>query len=290
MQYTGKPLTGIVWMLLHCLNFAVMSIMVRVCTDEGLPIFEIFFISTVIAFLGMLGWAIYKKGAHLSIKTPGLYVIRTLLGILSMLVWFYVLKIMPLTEATAISYTSPLFSVMLAILFLHERTDMYRIIALIAGFFGVIIIVRPGIAVIQLGALLAILTSALWAIVDMITKIQTHYEKLSSETFYITLFMSLASLPLALLDWRMPTLIQWGSLILLGTVFLINFFAYFQALRFADLSLILPFDFIRLLFTMLLAYILFGEVMNIWSGVGAIIILSSAVYLAHRESQTNRSI
>lgn len=62
-----------------------------------------------------------------------------------------------------------------------------------------------------------------------------------------------------------------------------NFFAIFQAYRFADLTLLLPFDFSRLVFTLLLAYILFSEVMDIWSGMGAVVILSSAVYLAYRE-------
>lgn len=279
-----KKIIGIFWMVLHCLNFAIMSVMVRLCSQEGLPVFEIFFLSTLIAFFCMLAWAIYTKGKQLSINTPWLYAVRVILGMIGMILWFYVLKIIPLTEATAISYTSPLFSAFAAILLLHERTDKYRIMALIMGFIGVILVIRPGYAVIEMGALLAILVSAIWAIVDIVTKMQTRSETLSTQTFYITLFISLLSLPLAISIWQPPTTQQWVSLIILGGVFLFNFFAIFQAYRYADLTLLLPIDFSRLLFTLLFAYMLFNEVMDIWSGVGAIIILSSAIYIAQRES------
>ncbi|MBA2655311.1 MAG: hypothetical protein H0U71_09660 [Gammaproteobacteria bacterium] len=76
-------------------------------------------------------------------------------------------------------------------------------------------------------------------------------------------------------------------MVILGLVFLFNFFAIFQAYRFADLTLLLPFDFSRLLATLLLAYIFFGEIMDIWSGVGAVIILSSGIYIVHREAKTH---
>lgn len=269
---------------MHCINFSIMSIMVRLCSEEGLPLFEIFFVSTFVAFFGMLMWAIYTKGTQLQIKTPWLYAIRILLGTAGMILWFYVLKIMPLTEATAISYIAPLFSAMAAILFLHERVDKYRTIALIFGFIGVIIIIRPGIEVVKIGALLAIVVSAIWAIIDIVTKMQTRSEKLSTQTFYITLFISLLSFPLAVPVWQAPTMQQWVSLMILGLIFLFNFFAIFQAYRYADLTLLLPFDFSRLLFTLLFAYLLFGEVMDIWSGVGAIVILSSAVIVTRQEA------
>lgn len=282
-----KQITGIIWMMLHCLNFSVMSIMVRLCSSEGLPIIEIYFISTLFAFSGMLGWMIFSNERKLTLQFPLLYTIRVLFGALGMILWFYVLKWIPLTEATAISYLSPLFSAVAAILFLHERSDKQRFVALIVGFIGILIILRPGVEIVSIGALLAILVAVLWAIIDIATKIQSCNEKMSTQVFYITLFITIISLPLAISVWRTPTGDQWLSLALLGFVVLFNYFAIYQAYKFADLTLLLPFDFTRLLFTFILAYILFGEVMDIWSAVGAVIILSSAIYLAYSESKHN---
>ncbi len=278
---------GILWMLFHCLNLAVLSIMVRFCTDEGLPVFEIFFLSTFISFLSMLCWAIYTKGKYLKVRTPSLYVFRALLGTAGMILWFYTLKMIPLTEATAINYTSPLFGA-IAGMFIFERWDWHRVIGLVVGFLGVMVVIRPGIEMLKWGAVLGILASLLWAIVDILTKRQTRIELLTTDTFYITLFMMLLSLPMGVAVWLPPTFDQWISILILGGVFFINFFAIFQAYRLADLSLLLPVDFSRLLFTLVLAYFFFGEVMDIWSGIGGLIVLASSVYIAHSEATANK--
>ncbi len=179
-----------------------MSVMVRLCTEGGLPVFEIFFLSTLASFFCMLGWAIYTKGKWLRIKTAWLYIFRALLGTLALILWFYTLKMIPLTEATAINYTWPLFAAIAAVFILHEPLDLRRIVALIVGFLGVVIIIRPGLEIVKLGVVVGILASALGAVVDIITKIQTRVELLSTQTFYISLFMSIASMPMAALSWQ----------------------------------------------------------------------------------------
>lgn len=288
MKYiASKKRLGIFWMLLHCTNLSIMSIMVRICSEEGLPIIEIFFISTLISFFCMVIWAIYTKGKELHINKPVLYILRAVLSIVGMSLWFYVLKVIPLTEATALNYTTPLFAVIAAILFLSERAGWYRILGIIVGFIGVLIIIRQGIEIVKLGSLLGILAAALWAIVDIITKIQTNTEKLATQTFYITLLMALLTLPMMIPVWQLPSMGQWLSLGILGMVFLLNFFAIFKAYQLADLTLLLPFDFSRLLLTVVFAYLLFGEIIDIWSGIGAIVILSSAVYIVYHEAQIN---
>lgn len=281
----SQKLKGILWMLFHCLNLSILSVMVRFCTEEGLPIFEIFFLSTLISFLCMLVWAIYTRGRSLRVRRPTFYLYRALLSTAAMILWFFTLKLIPLTEATAISFTSPLFGAITGMV-LFERLNWRRLIAIVVGFLGVMIIIRPGIEIVQWGAVLGILASLLWAMVDILTKVQTRSELLTTDTFYITFAMALLSFPMGITVWLTPSLDQWLSIVILGATFWINFFAIFQAYRFADLSLLLPIDFSRLLLTLVLAYFFFGEVMDVWTGVGGLSILSSAVYFAHEEAKS----
>ena len=283
MQQTSSTMKGILWMLLHCSNLAILSIMVRLCTNEGFQIFELFFLSSLFSFLCMLIWAFFTKRSQLQIKKINLYLFRVIFGMLSLITWFYALKVIPITEATAISYLAPFFTGIAAILFLGEHLNFKRTLALIAGFLGALLILRPGIEIIKLGALMAILSALLSSVTEILIKLQTRSESLSTQTFYVTLLMTVLSLPLAIWVWKTPTLAQLGMISFLGVTFLVNFFAVFLAYRNADLTTILPLDFTRLVFTLILAYWLFGETMDIWTGIGGIVILSSAVYIAHRE-------
>ncbi len=283
----SKQFIGILWMLLHCLNFAIMSIMVRVCANEVFQIFELFFLSSLFSFLCMLMWAFFTRGNQLKLKNINLYAFRISFGMLSLVIWFYVLKLIPITEATTISYLSPLFASFAAILFLGEHLNSKRGAALITGFLGILIILRPGIEIVALGSFLAILSALFSAASDIFIKIQTRNERLSTQTFYVTLFMTLLSLPLAALAWKTPTIIQLLMISLLGVTFLVNFFSVFLAYQNADLTILLPLDFTRLVFTIILAYWLFNEKLDLWAGIGAVIILSSAVYMAHQLTQKN---
>lgn len=282
-----STLVGIFWMLLHCLNLAIMSIMVRLCTNEGFQIFELFFLSSLFSFLCMLIWAFFVRERQLKIKAPRMYVLRVMFSVLSLVTWFYVLKLIPITEATAISYLAPLFTGIAAVLFLGERFNSKRCLALVMSFFGILLILRPGIEIVALGSILAIVSAVFSSASEIFTKIQTRIERLATQTFYETLWMTLLSLPFAMFVWKTPTITQIMMIGLLGLTFLVNFFAIFLAYRNADLTIILPLDFTRLIFTLILAYWLFRERLDVWTGIGAIIILSSAVYMARQATQTN---
>ncbi|MHB1947897.1 MAG: DMT family transporter [Gammaproteobacteria bacterium] len=290
MNYLSDQLKGILWMLVHCLNFSVMSVMVRLCSNEGLPIFEIFFVSNLIAFIAMVIWVLFTKDWNLSVKTPSLYISRAIVSILNLLLWFYALKMIPLGEATAISYSTPLFSTIAAIFFLHENSNHRRTWVLLIGFLGVLIIIRPGMEIIKLGILLALASSVFSSFGDIFIKIQTRTERLMVQTFYITFLMALLSFPLAIFVWKEISIDHLIPLLILGFTFLFNFFAIFKAYRYADLTVILPFDFSRLLFTLVLAYFVFNEKIDFWTIIGSAIILSCSVYLARCEYQQKKII
>lgn len=171
----------------------------------------------------------------------------------------------PLTEATALSYTSPLFVAIGAVVFLQEKIDWKRGVALFIGFIGVLVILRPGMTGISTGSLLAIIVSIIWAFNNLVIKVQAHHENLAAQTFYNTLFTALLSLPMAFGSWHTPMPHHWFSLLILGLIFLINFFAIFQAYKWVDLVVLIPLDFSRLIFTLILAYFFFGEVITIWT-------------------------
>lgn len=279
----ARPLLGIAWMLVQCLVFSVLSVMTHRLTQD-FPATVIYFIGMCIILLMMLPWLVSTRCAHLHTTTLKLYIARSLAGAASMVTWFYALKLSPVTEATAISFTTPLFTCTLAVLILKERLGVHRLIALIIGFVGAMILLHPkGDDVIGIGPVLALLAAILWSICDVLVKYQLRSDSYNTQIFYMALFMGLITLPFALWQWQSPTPQQTSWIIAIGLLLLANFHAMFRAYNHADLTIVMPFDFSRLIFTSIIAYIFWNEGLDNWTIAGALVIVSSTLYIAYRE-------
>ena len=156
------PMRGALWMCAAATAFALMVTLVRGLTD-GLHPLQVVFFRTAFGFLAMLPWLL--RGGFGVLRTAHLrqHLLRALVAILAMVGWFTTLSLMPLAEATALSFTAPVFTSVLAVLVLGEVMRLRRWTAVAIGFLGALIIIRPGFAAIQPAALLAIGTAAIWA-------------------------------------------------------------------------------------------------------------------------------
>ena len=286
----GQPgaVRGAFWMVLASALFTGMPISVRVLSDYMGPA-EINFFRSALGLVFMAPYFLWTGYQSLRTTMLKLHVQRSAINFVGMALWFYALALIPLGQAVALHFTMPLFSVLLAALFLGERVGAGRWATTAVGFVGVLIVLRPGVAEIGSPAL-AVLGSAMFYGAALITiKVLTRTESAAVITFYSHLLMLiLAAIPTAVW-WRAPRVEDVPYLLLIAVCGTLAPFAVTRALRVMDASIVAPLDFLRLPFTAVSGYFLFAEILDRWTILGALVIICATSYLARREAVTTRS-
>lgn len=281
---------GIAWMILHCLLIAVMAAMIRVIA-EPYHILQIVFFHNAVAFVCILPW-VWKEGLVAQAKTRKLplHLWRGVLGYVSMLLYFYAITVIPLTQARAIALAGPLISSFFAIIFLKESSNWHKTTALLIGLAGSLLILRPDGEGFSLVTLLVVAAVCMWSVIDMLIKLLSQ-EATTTQMFYLTGVMTLCSLPGAVYVWKTPAnLHDWLWLVGIGVVFLVNILSIFNAFRHADITTIMPFDFTGMVFTAAIAYVAFGEVIEPVVWIGGAVIVASSVYIVRREMRGSKAV
>lgn len=273
---------GALWMSAGAVFFSMMINLVRYLTDHFDPLQVVFF-RNAFGLLAVTPW-IYQLGfSALRTRRIHLHLYRALIGIAAMTLWFFTLSLMPLAEATALSFTAPIFTSLLAVFFLSEVMQRHRWIAIGLGFLGALIIIRPGLAVIDPVALLAIATALVWGSGTVLLKYMSRSETTSATVIYLPLLLTPLSLLPAIPDWQWPTLELWGAAVLFGAVGTAGHFCLTRALTVAEATSVVPFDYLRLPFVAFIAFFAFGEVVDFWVWLGGGLIAASAIYVARCE-------
>lgn len=279
---------GPLYMVAAALGFSVMNLLIRETSSELDPL-QIAFFRNLFAVLAMAPWLL-RAGVAKTFATRHfkLHVGRALVGFAAMVCWFYSIALLPLAEATALNFTVPLFATVGAALILREVVRARRWSATIVGFLGVLIILQPGFRSVETVMLLPVLAAVFMAGATLMIKRLSGLDAPMTIVLYMNVLLTGVSLIPAILVWRWPDWEAWAYLLLLGAVGAIAQIWVVCAYRRADASAILPFDYARLPFIALLAYLVFGEVPDVWTWVGGAVIAASAVYIAHREAQVAR--
>ncbi|MDC0074115.1 DMT family transporter [Alphaproteobacteria bacterium] len=277
-------LRAIILMIASTLLFTGMQVTVRLVSDDIHP-FEIAFFRNFFGLIIVLP-LLYRSGLK-SLKTDkiNLHATRGVLQTCGMLLFFTALTITPLAQNVALSFTAPLFTVLLAVLILRERSDYQRWFCLFSGLFGAWIVIRPGFSDINLGSVLVLLSSVMWAGSMVIIKYLSKTESSLTLTIYMGLFMAPLSLIPSIFIWTWPDLENLFLLILIGFFGGVGHLALASAFKLGDTGSVLPFDFLRLVWAALLGFFFFREIPDIWTYVGGILIFLSASYLAIKESK-----
>jgi S-adenosylmethionine uptake transporter len=278
---------GGAFMIVSALNFALMAGVIRLLAERLHP-FEIAFFRNFFSLLFMAPWVLRTGLSGLRTSSIRKYGLRGLTAIVAMLCWFYGLAMMPLAEATALSFTAPIFASIGAILFLGERMGIRRWSAIVVGFAGAMIVLRPGLSAVSLPALVVLGGSAAVAGSIIMVKILSRTEPTSLIVAYMGIYLVPMSLIPAMLVWTTPIGAEWLWLIAIGGVATIAQLATTSAYAVADATVILPFDYTRLLFAALIGFLAFDEVPDAWTWLGAAVIAASAIYIAHREAARSR--
>jgi drug/metabolite transporter (DMT)-like permease len=274
------------WMAAAATCFAITFGFIR-ALSETLHTFEIVLLRNLLGMLFLLPWlARAGLGALKTTRWKG-YSLRAVTGYAAMACWFYALSAMPLGEASALQFTMPLWAIILAVLFLRERANAARWIATIVGFAGVLVVIRPGIIDTSLAALAALAAAALYSGNNIITKTLTRSDDPTAVTFHSFLFSLPFALPPALMvrngpGWAEAPLILGFGLSTIGAHITLT-----RALSIADASVVGPVDYLRLPVVVAIGFVFFDEFPDLWTWVGAAIIVASTWYLTVRETREN---
>lgn len=279
---------GPLYMVAAAFGFSVMNLLIREASHELEPL-QIAFFRNLFAIAAMAPWLLHA-GVRRTFATRKLklHLLRAVIGFTAMVCWFYALALMPLAEATALNFTVPLFATIGAALVLRETVRARRWTATVVGFLGVLIILRPGFGESDPVMLLPVVAALFMACVTLLIKRLSDTESPMTIVLYMNALLTGVSLIPAILVWRWPGAETWVALFLLGAVGAASQIGVVRAYQRADASAIMPFDYARLPFIALLAYLAFGEVPGLWTWVGGAVIAASAIYIAHREARVAR--
>ena len=275
-------------MILSAFCFAITAGLIRYATREVHP-FEAAFLRSFSGLIFMLPLVMRGGLAKISIKRPRLHILRGIISGIGTLMWSSALAILPVGEAVALNFTAPLFATMMAPFVLHEVVRARRWIACVLGFVGVLIMLRPGLEVISVGALLSIGSAATIACNMLIIRIISQEDNARTVVFTFSIFTSIVTLLPALFVWETPSWEMLIALVLCGLLATLAHLLLTRAMSIAEMSAIAPLDFVRLLFAAGIGFIWFSEVPDIWTALGAMVITGSAVYIARREALSIRN-
>jgi len=281
-KHTHPAARAVLLMLFSTVLFGLMAVVIRLASETQHP-FEIAFFRNLFGLLFTLP-LLFKHGPGLlkTSKLP-LYLLRCAIGTVGMMAGFWAIVHLPLAQAVAISYSTPLFVTIGAVWVLGETVRARRWAAVLIGFIGVIILLRPDADTFTGASLVALLAAVMSASVAISIKFLTRTESPDAIVVFTTALWVPMSLVPALLFWQTPSGITWLWLVLAGLFGTVAHMCWTRALQLGDASILTPISFMQVLVVGVFGWWLFGESVDRYTLIGALIIFGSNLYLAHRE-------
>ena len=219
-----------------------------------------------------------------------LHILRCIINVPMMIFGFAALTYIPLEQIKAIGFLSPILVVILSVIFLGERIYLIRTFSLILGFIGTLIILRPGFIEINIGVYMVLASALLWSCVIIITKFMSKNDSaITILTFQYT-FVTLFTLPLAIIYWNNPSFISLFYTLLAAIVGTVLHLCINNAYKLSDLSIIQPVWFTQLVFASFLGFIIFGSLPDFFTWIGAILVFISVLIITYRENYLKKDI
>ncbi|MGB6270650.1 MAG: DMT family transporter [Pseudolabrys sp.] len=271
----------VLWMVGALLSFSVMAVSIRELSRGGLSIFEILAIRSGIALFVLLALLALRKDlrVHALPRRMGLNLFRNTVHYASQYSWALSLTMLPLATVFALEFTMPAWTAILAVWFLHERMTPSRLGVVILGLIGVLVILRPGIASFNPAAILVLLAAFGYAITMITTKQLTKTET----TFGIVFWMAVIQLPLSLIGSDPTVFLRFEPRHILpaigvGMAGLTSHYCLSNAFRSGDATLVVPLDFMRIPLIAVVGWAFYGERLDVFVLLGAMIIVSGVLW------------
>jgi len=258
--------------------------------QEELNVFTTGFLRFFFGFLIITPYILKTKFKVFNTKNLKIHIVRSALNLPAMLLGFAALAMLPLEKMTAIHFIVPIIVTILAVIFLKEKIYLYRSIALVMGFLGMLIILRPGIIDISIGIYMALISSLIWSVVIILTK------KVSKDDSAITIlshqyvYMSLFSFPLVIYFWDQPSLKTIIFILCAAMSGTILHIALNHAYKLVDVTMTQPYSFLGLVVSSIIGYFVFSDKPDFYTWLGASVIFCGVLLISYRELQLNKEI
>ncbi len=285
---SAANLKGIAWMVLTGVLFVTFTGIVRHLGSDMHPV-QAAFIRYAMGLCILAPVFLRLRATGLFSKRIGLHAFRGLIHGGGVMLWFYAMTHIPIAEVTALGFIIPIFVTIGAALFLGERLHARRIGAVLAGFGGAMLILRPGIEIIDPGAIAQIIAAPMFAGSFIITKKLTETDSNTAIVAYLAVFVTLVLAPPALAVWRTPAWEELAWLFVAACIATLGHLSLTQAFRMTELTVVQPVFFLQLVWATLIGVYIFGEQPEIWTWAGGAVVVASATYIAHREARAHRA-
>ena len=258
--------------------------------QEELNVITTGFLRFFFGFLIITPYILKTKFEVFSTKNLKIHILRSALNLPAMLLGFAALAMLPLEKMTAIHFIVPIIVTILAVIFLKEKIYLYRSIALVMGFLGMLIILRPGIIDISIGIYMALISSLIWSVVIILTK------KVSKDDSAITIlshqyvYMVLFSFPLVIYFWDQPSLKTIIFILCAAMSGTILHIALNHAYKLVDVTMTQPYSFLGLVVSSIIGYFVFSDKPDFYTWLGASVIFCGVLLISYRELQLNKEI
>ena len=284
--FLSPSVLAVLFMILSGFFATTMHCLIRFATEDHHP-FEVAFFRTIFVLIIFLPLVARNGITSLKSNNVKLQTFRAIVGSVAMLCMFYGLSITELAKATALMFTVPIFATILAILFLKEIVGIRRWIAMLVGFSGALIVLRPDIEL-GFGPLLILCASLMWSSSMLMAKTLTKTDTISSITFWQAAGLIPATFILAIQVWEWPNLSQLFMFLMIAIAGTLVHWFLNEALKRAEISALLPLDYLRLIWSVSMGFIFFNELPQAGLWFGAALILGASTYIGIRQTQKKK--
>lgn len=275
---------GALWLLLAAATFSCLNSVIK-ALGVHFPTVELVFFRSLFGTIVLLPMLLLPEGRQaLRVERPDMHLYRIALGLGAMTLSFAALAELPLAGAISLFFTKPLFIIVLAAMFLGQRPRWRRSLATLAGFGGVLIMLRPWQGTVDIWALTAVGSAFLMASVTVVIKSMTASERPLTMVLYFSLGCTIGTLPASLLVWRWPDTTELGLLALMGLLGSLAQYFIARAYHAGEATAITPMDYSQLIFAGAMGYWVFGEIPDLWTITGGAILVAASWYVVRRTS------
>ena len=277
-------LRGILWITLGTIAFALNDVLVKLLGKKFGPM-ELAFCRYAVGLV-ILSPVFFQMGvAELKTKRPAIHLVRLVIACIAQLGVFYSVIHLYLADATAIAFSRPLFTTIIAVFLLSELVSRRRWIATAAGFLGVLIMVRPGHDGFDIVTVVALVSACTFAIANVLIRLMSSSEPPNRILFYYHAGGAIIFLIPTIILWQNPVGIEWALLAGIGVMTTIGMTGFIRAFSVGEANAVGPMEYVRLIYAGVLGYSIFGEVPDYWTYAGALIIIIATLYIARDEAK-----
>ena len=280
----SKPIQGALWMVGAAASLVVMALLIRFLTPKY-NVLELIFLRSVVNLCLMIPWIARNGLASIKTERLTLHGLRNALLYTGNVAWFFAVTMVTLAELSALQFTMPIFTVVMAVIVLGERVDLPRIGVIVAGFAGTLIILRPDAITPGIGPFLVLTAALFYSASFVATKRLSATESGNRVVFYMSLFILVFSAVPAAFVWLTPDLGDLPLIVGLGVAGYSTHYCVTRSMAAADASFVVPFDFLRLPMSAAAGIVLFAEPLSVTTAIGAVVIFCAAYYNTWREER-----